>query len=40
MTFEVVDAPEGKEARTVSKAFPRKQLRGDREEDSGVGTRS
>jgi cold shock CspA family protein len=40
VTFEVVAAPEGKEARTVSKAFPREQLRGDREEDSGVGSRS
>ncbi len=32
VTFEVVDTPEGREARTVSKAFPREQLRGDREE--------
>jgi cold shock CspA family protein len=40
VTFEVVDAPEGKEARTVSKAFPSRQLRGEREEDSGVGSRS
>jgi hypothetical protein len=40
VTFEVANAPEGKEARTVSKAFPRKHLRGDREEDSGVGSKS
>jgi cold shock CspA family protein len=40
VTFEVVDAPEGKEARTVRKAFPRNELRGDREEDSGVGSKT
>ncbi len=40
VTFEVADAPEGKEARTVSKALPRKQLTGDRGEDSGVGSKS
>ena len=32
VTFEVVDTPEGREARAVTKAFPREQLRGDREE--------
>jgi CspA family cold shock protein len=40
VTFEVVDTPEGKEARTVTKALPKELLRGDREEDSGVGSRS
>jgi hypothetical protein len=40
VTFEVVDTPEGEEARTVTKALPKEQLRGDREEDSGVGSRS
>ena len=40
VTFEVVDAPEGKEVRTVRKAFPSKQLRGDTGEDSGVGSKS
>jgi hypothetical protein len=40
VTFEVVDAAEGKEARAYSEVFAEEQLSGEREEVSGVESRS